>query len=90
MTSTTPFPAQPADPTHHVDGDDFSTAATATENTPLLQSHTSSTGTLRDGSSDGHRDAAASTDSSEEPVIGWQRGLCIILSMWALIFLQGN
>lgn len=68
---------------HQPDGDDFSTAATATENTPLIQSETA---TLRDGSPE----TDPATASDEDPVIGWKRAVCIILSMWALIFLQGK
>ena len=88
--SAPPTPAHAADPGRRADDDDFSTAATAAENTPLLRSPTSSTGTLRDGSSSSRPDGGHSGDVTEEPVLGWKRAVCIILSMWALIFLQGE
>lgn len=90
MTSGSPASTHAVKPSHRAGGDDFSTAPTAAENTPLLQSPRSSNGTLRDGSADGHPDGAASGDLTEEPVLGWKRAVCIILSMWALIFLQGK
>ncbi|KAJ9137432.1 MFS general substrate transporter [Coniochaeta hoffmannii] len=88
--SAPPTPAHAADPGRRADDDDFSTAATAAENTPLLRSPTSSTGTLRDGSSSSRPDGGHSGDVTEEPVLGWKRAVCIILSMWALIFLQAS
>ncbi|KAK4211446.1 major facilitator superfamily domain-containing protein [Rhypophila decipiens] len=89
---------------HGGDNESFSTAATytATENTPLLGSQTPiSSDTVNDCSAltdpeDGVTQAlsdqdedASSISSSDET---WSRGraVCIILSMWALIFLQAS
>ncbi|KAB5535100.1 major facilitator superfamily domain-containing protein [Coniochaeta sp. 2T2.1] len=86
MTSASPLPGR-----RDVVDDDFSTAPTVAENTPLLQSPGSSTGTLRNGSVHGHQATdMASGELTEDPVLGWKRALCIILSMWALIFLQAS
>jgi hypothetical protein len=78
---------------HRLDRDDLSTAATATEETPLLHSETASSQTLRDGSpgSSGRRVNGESREdgSPKIPSIGLARAICIIISMWALIFLQG-
>ncbi|KAK1760624.1 vacuolar basic amino acid transporter 1 [Echria macrotheca] len=57
----------------------FSTAPTATENTPLLRSETASSGTARD----------VSPPPADESLSG-MRMACIVLSMWVLIFLQAS
>lgn len=85
--------------TLRTEGDDFSAAATATENTPLLGSETSSDWTLRDddedaappppGSADDRRPSATAGQGGKDETIGFGRALAIILSMWCLIFLQG-
>lgn len=85
-----PVSAHAAEPAHPVDDDGFSSAATAAENTPLLRSQAFSTGTMRDGLADGEPSGVSPEDLSEAPVLGWKRAVCIILSMWALIFLQGE
>ena len=70
----------------HGDSDSSTTSVTAAEDTPLLRSETSSTVTARDGSPSSQR---RPSDSPEQP-LGRRRAACIVLSMWALIFLQGN
>lgn len=85
-----PVSALTAERSQRADDDGFSTAGTAAENTPLLRSQASSTGTLRDGPADGQPNGVPSGEVTEEPVLGWKRAVCIILSMWALIFLQGE
>lgn len=79
------------------DEDGFSSGATATENTPLLRSETTTSAsdrTLRDGSPAGatrrNGETSAAADGKGEPAIGWKRAVCIVLSMWALIFLQAS
>lgn len=62
------------------------TSATAAEDTPLLRSETSSSLTSRDVSPRRERQPA---EGSEEP-LSRTRATCIVLSMWALIFLQGK
>ncbi|KAK0635874.1 major facilitator superfamily domain-containing protein [Bombardia bombarda] len=88
----------------HGDDDSFSTTATAAENTPQLRSETASSYTARDGSPDGtddHREhgvdspllgssAAAAAAVEQPPPLTRARAICIILSMWALIFLQAS
>lgn len=86
--------SEPADQSAtHREADDLSTAGTATENTPLLQSGAGSSRTLtpRDESpaSAARSNGAAAQAANAEPQIGWKRAVCIILSMWVLIFLQG-
>ncbi len=66
----------------------FSAAGTATENTPLLRSETASTVTAGDGpQAEGQ---ALDANEPSEPKLGLRQTLCLILSMWALIFLQGK
>jgi hypothetical protein len=83
-------------PAARPEADDLSTAGTATENTPLLQSDVGSSRTLtpRDDSpaSAARAEVAAlgAAPNASEPQIGWRRAVCIIVSMWALIFLQGE
>ncbi|KAK3681467.1 major facilitator superfamily domain-containing protein [Podospora appendiculata] len=67
------------------DNGSFSTSATAAENTPLLLSETASSYTARDVVSLGHQPVV-----EDEERISRARGVCIILSMWALIFLQAS
>jgi hypothetical protein len=67
----------------------------ATESTPLIISETSSSRTIRDEeSSAANQQNHEAGDGNEglvlEQPLGWQRGTCIVLSMWALIFLQGE
>jgi len=83
-----------------VDDESFSTAATATENTPLLGSETGSSFTPDDDCCSPllptsipdnitlQQDEDASTPADQT----WSRGraTCIIVSMWALIFLQAS
>ncbi|KAK3327145.1 major facilitator superfamily domain-containing protein [Cercophora scortea] len=69
------------------DNGSFSTAATAAENTPLLLSETASSYTARDVVLSPGRQPAV--EDGEER-ISRARGVCIILSMWALIFLQAS
>lgn len=61
------------------------TSPTIAEDTPLLRSESSSVTA---------RDAASATDrlpgSAPEQSLGWKRTTCIVFSMWALIFLQGE
>lgn len=76
-----------------LEGDDFSRAATATENSPLLGSDAGSFRTL--GEDDGAAPAGADDRRSgaldgQEEKIGLGQGLAIIMSMWMLIFLQGE
>ena len=61
--------------------DSFSVSLTAAdgESTPLLTS---------ESSSDTARDAGFLTPTQEP--LSWTRVACIVLSMWALIFLQGR
>jgi hypothetical protein len=69
-----------------------STASTAVaEDTPLLRSETASSVTARDASPDANAPLlpADSPDATKQP-LGWKRATCIVLSMWALIFLQGK
>ncbi|KAK4670566.1 uncharacterized protein QC763_212890 [Podospora pseudopauciseta] len=74
------------------DGSGSSTTSatiTATEQTPLLASDTSSVTIARHISLE--RESTIHNEPSEEdehPPLGWKRGTAIILSMWALIFLQ--
>ncbi|KAL1879897.1 hypothetical protein VTK73DRAFT_6709 [Phialemonium thermophilum] len=72
-----------------IDGDNLSTAATATEDTPLLRSEavSSATPTPRAASPEAPRE---DDEGSCEKTIGWRRAVCIIISMWALIFLQSS
>ncbi|KAK0720692.1 major facilitator superfamily domain-containing protein [Lasiosphaeris hirsuta] len=71
-----------ASPRRDIDNDlnSFSTAPTVAENTPLLSSGTASSQTTRD----------ASPSRPEDEPLSWGRITCIILSMWALIFLQAS
>ncbi|KAK4179880.1 putative vacuolar basic amino acid transporter 1 [Triangularia setosa] len=72
------------------DSSTTSATITATEQTPLLASDTSSVTTACHISPE--RDTTtihdAASDDDEHPPLGWKRGTAIILSMWALIFLQ--
>jgi hypothetical protein len=65
--------------------DDISAASTVTEDTPLLRSESSSV-TARDVSPASDRHPGPAPDQP----LGWKRTTCIVLSMWALIFLQGT
>jgi hypothetical protein len=79
---TTPFNMR-----RHDDHDDSSaTSPTVAENSPLLRSESSSV-TVRDGSPASNR---LPGPVPEQPALGWKRSTCIVLSMWALIFLQGE
>lgn len=69
----------------HGDDDSSATSPTVAENTPLLRSESSSF-TARDGSPAADR---RPLPVPEQP-LGWKRATCIVLSMWALIFLQGE
>ena len=71
--------------------DSFSeTDVTATENTPLLPSEVSSQ-TLRDASSaTGEQRTSPDDDDVAAHSVSPIRAVCIVLSMWALIFLQGK
>ncbi len=70
----------------HEDDDSSATSPTVAEDTPLLRSESSSL-TARDAS-------PSAADRLPLPVpeqpLGWKRATCIVLSMWALIFLQGE
>ncbi|KAL2019716.1 hypothetical protein VTK56DRAFT_9253 [Thermocarpiscus australiensis] len=70
----------------HGDNDSTATSATAAEDTPLLRSETASSLTARDAPPRSERTPA---DGSEQP-LGRKRATCIVLSMWALIFLQAS
>jgi hypothetical protein len=75
------------------DDDDLSIGATATENTPLLRSEAASSHTVRDGSpasAETRRNAREAMPYGADITLGWKRATCILLSMWALIFLQGE
>lgn len=86
-----------------VDDGGISRDATATENTPLLLSETASSHTLGEtipadaapdpGAADVPRRPGTHAEGDDangvDESIGPGRALCIILSMWALIFLQG-
>ncbi|KAK3942278.1 MFS general substrate transporter [Diplogelasinospora grovesii] len=94
--------------TNITEDDTFSTAATATESTPLLGSssssssssasstHTTNTAVLRDdgSSSPSPSEQAIGVVSSPPPTpeesISYKRGAAILLSMWALVFLQAS
>ncbi|KAL2259397.1 hypothetical protein VTK26DRAFT_6933 [Humicola hyalothermophila] len=68
------------------DNDSTATSATAAENTPLLRSETPSTIAARDVSSASERQASDNPGRQ----LGPGRVACIVLSMWALIFLQAS
>ncbi|KAK0671853.1 putative vacuolar basic amino acid transporter 1 [Cercophora samala] len=72
------------------DSSTTSATITATEQTPLLASDTSSVTTARHISPERESTIhnVPSYDEDEHPPLGWKRGTAIILSMWALIFLQ--
>lgn len=78
---TTPFNTR-----RHGDNDSSATSPTVAENTPLLRSESSSV-TARDGSPASDRQPGP---GPEQPPLGWKRTTCIVFSMWALIFLQGE
>jgi hypothetical protein len=65
--------------------EDISGTSTVAEDTPLLRSESSSVTA---------RDVSPASDRQRGPVpdqpLGWKRTTCIVLSMWALIFLQGT
>ncbi|KAK0708756.1 major facilitator superfamily domain-containing protein [Apiosordaria backusii] len=66
-----------------------SATITANEQTPLLESDTSSITTARTISPEpGQNIHDAAENDAEHPPLGWKRGMAIILSTWALIFLQ--
>ena len=77
-----------SDVLRHAADESFSAAGTATENTPLLRSETASTVTAGDGPQAEGQALDASQPS--EPELGFKQALCLIFSMWALIFLQGK
>ncbi|KAL2178100.1 major facilitator superfamily domain-containing protein [Thermothelomyces heterothallicus CBS 202.75] len=81
---TTPFS------TRRGDGRDDNSATTSSpavaEDTPLLRSETSSV-TARDVSPASHGQPGP---PAPEQSLGWKRTTCIVLSMWALIFLQAS
>ncbi|KAK4237414.1 hypothetical protein C8A03DRAFT_44712 [Achaetomium macrosporum] len=64
----------------------WDTSTTATEDTPLLRSETASSRTARDESPT----SARQPEPVAEQPLGWKRATCIVLSMWALIFLQAS
>ena len=70
---------------HRQHDDSSATSPTVAEDTPLLRSESSSVTA---------RDASPASDRQSGPVpeqpLGWKRTTCIVLSMWALIFLQGE
>ncbi|KAL2131505.1 hypothetical protein VTI74DRAFT_4947 [Chaetomium olivicolor] len=68
----------------HTGNDTSAASTTATEDTPLLRSETSSS-TARDASPASDRQPG----TPEQP-LGWKRTTCIVFSMWALIFLQAS
>ncbi|KAK4191510.1 a3cd8e07-eb26-4bbc-94d6-23fef38e34f5 [Podospora australis] len=71
-------------PRRRLDDESSTTSDTITENTSLIRSDSSSL-TARDVSPGSNRSTPSDSDG---PSLGWKRGTCIILSMWALIFLQ--
>ncbi|KAH8893259.1 MFS general substrate transporter [Thozetella sp. PMI_491] len=74
---------------HLAEEESYSTAGTATENTPLLRSETASSVTAAEDGLAG--DAATGGPGLDAgPELGWKRVTCIVLSMWALIFLQAS
>jgi hypothetical protein len=70
---------------HGYDHDSSATSPTVAEDTPLLRSESSSV-TARDASPASERQPG----SGPEQALGWKRTTCIVFSMWALIFLQGE
>lgn len=68
------------------DDDSSATSPTVAEDTPLLRSESSPV-TIRDGSPASNRQPGP---VPEQPALGWKRTTCIVFSMWALIFLQGE
>lgn len=73
--------------------DSWDTSTAASEETPLLRSDTSSSRTARDESpSTSERPPLSDNNDASlaaQP-LGWKRTTCIVLSMWALIFLQAS
>ncbi|SPQ20956.1 a3cd8e07-eb26-4bbc-94d6-23fef38e34f5 [Thermothielavioides terrestris] len=80
--TTDPEPRRPAGT------DSWDTSTAASEETPLLRSDTSSSQTARDVSPASQRPPGG--DGAAEQPLGWKRTACIVLSMWALIFLQAS
>ncbi|KAK4158518.1 major facilitator superfamily domain-containing protein [Chaetomidium leptoderma] len=71
----------------HGDHDSSATSPTVAEDTPLLRSESSSV-TARDASPTSDRQQPG--PAPEQQPLGWKRTTCIVLSMWALIFLQAS
>ncbi|KAK4121361.1 MFS general substrate transporter [Parathielavia appendiculata] len=69
----------------HGQDDSSATSPTMAENTPLLRSGSSSV-TARDSSPGSERQPGPAPEQS----LGWKQTTCIVLSMWALIFLQAS
>lgn len=73
-------------PPRYADDESSTTSPTvAAEDTPLLRSESSSV-TARDVSPPSERQPGSAPEQS----LGWKRTTAIVLSMWALIFLQGE
>jgi len=78
-----------------VEEDIPSASPTACENTPLLASETSSYITSpefdydQDACPDPEIPIPTPTQRQKPSPLGWKHASCIVVSMWALIFLQG-